>query len=212
MKNVALYVIIGISSSSYNYTRGEMFPEFITFSYRVFGPVGVYTNTAKWKKLIRTVHFSLRIHIFGHATKLGCLYFGFRQSNQHRPSFKPYACIPDLFDEIALMFRLLRTISVSCTTFTSQVTFHKSEKIARDTDSGSLHHTRTRLIWGVYISSIIHFENEIQFLFVNICLLGVRFFFSNFSSDGRQFLQVWKIIFLHLQTTVQGKLSDKTEN
>ena len=54
---------------------------FITFSYRVFGLVGVYTNTANWKKLISTVHFSLRIHIFGHATKLGCLYFGFRQSN-----------------------------------------------------------------------------------------------------------------------------------
>ena len=113
--------------------------------------------------MIRTVHFSLRIHIFEHATKLGCLYFGFRQSNQYRPSFKPYACIPDLFDEIALMFRLLRTISVSCTTFTSQVTFHKSEKIARDTDRRSLYHKRTRLIWGVYISNFIHFESEIQF-------------------------------------------------
>ena len=84
---------------------------FIIFSYKVFGLVGVYTNTANWKKLISTVHLSLRIHIFGHATKLGCLYFGFRQSNQHRPSFKPYACIPDLFDEIALMFGLLRMIS-----------------------------------------------------------------------------------------------------
>ena len=54
---------------------------FITFSYKECGLVGVYTNAANWKKLISTVHFSLRIHIFGHATKLRCLYFGFRQSN-----------------------------------------------------------------------------------------------------------------------------------
>ena len=127
MKNIALYVIIGIC-------RSKSLPQAIIileekclrvyYIYlQVIRLVGVYTNPANWKKLIRTIHFSLRIHIFGHATKLGCLYFGFRQSNQHRPSFKPYACIPDLFDEIALMFRLLRTISVSCTTFTSQVIY-----------------------------------------------------------------------------------------
>ena len=42
-----------------------MFPEFITFSYRVFGPVGVYTNTAKWKKLIRTVNSHSDVCISG---------------------------------------------------------------------------------------------------------------------------------------------------
>ena len=150
MKNVTLYVIIGIC-------RQKSLPQAIIIleekCFRIYyiQLQRILTRRrlhkhSQLEKLIRTVHFSLRIHIFGHATKLGCLYFGFRQSNQHRPSFKPYACIPDLFDEIALMFRLLRTISVFCTTFTSQVTFHKSEKIVRDTDNGSPHHKRTRLI------------------------------------------------------------------
>ena len=87
MKNVALHVIIGICRSkslpqAIVILEEKCFRIYYTFSYRVFGFVGVYyTNTANWKKLIRTVTLSLRIHIFEHATKLGCLYFGFRQSN-----------------------------------------------------------------------------------------------------------------------------------
>ena len=71
---------VEMSSSSYNYTSGEMFPDLLHLSMG-YSDLGAYTNTANWKKLTRTVHFSLRIHIFGHATKLGCLYLGFRQSN-----------------------------------------------------------------------------------------------------------------------------------
>ena len=112
IKNVALHVIIGICRSK-SLSQAILYKRRFLRIHKCFRTYYIQQQDIRTRRrlhtsdnrrtLIRTVYFSLRIHISGHATKPGCFYFEFRQSSQRRPSLKLYSCIPDLFDEIALI-------------------------------------------------------------------------------------------------------------